>query len=182
MALGTFAPGPYTATYDASGAVSGTPGQSATPAARSLGLVDNVHRVSRTASAEDVRGTNLYGDTVVDSIYRGGNMFLLFTMKEWPAYVRDILWPFSSTFGAIGTTGRLMSDLAGKIVLTPQAGTPAYTNDGKIYTFGKAIISPEHNVELIHGPVQKDIALVFRCYPYDNGSGTIVWFTESAVE
>ncbi|GAA4441998.1 hypothetical protein [Bremerella cremea] len=184
MSLGTFAPGPYTATYDASGAVSGTPGQAADPAARDIGLVEGAHRLSRVMEGEDIAGTNLFGQTVVDSIYRGGNCFLLLTMKEWKPYVRDILWPFGSSFGDVGPIGRLLTDLAGKIVLTPVAGTPAYQNDGKVLTFGKAILSPQHNTEIFYGPAQRDVALVFRCFPYYNSDETpkLVWFEESDVE
>lgn len=183
MALGTFATGPYTATYDATGAASGTPGQTAEPGARDIGIVQNSHRFTRTAAGEDVANTNLFGDTVIDSIYRGGQCFLTATIKEWKPYVRDILWPYAVEFGDVGTIGKLLSDMAGKIVLTPLAGTPAYANDGKIITYGKAILSPQHNTEIMYGPVQRDVALVFRCFPYYTSGETpkLVWFEETNV-
>jgi len=184
MTLGTFASGPYLATYDASAAVVGTPGQAANPAARDLGLVENVHRVQRSIQAEDIRGTNLYGEMVIDSIYQGGNCFVLFTIREWKSYVRDILWPLGSQFGDVGTIGRMLSEMAGKLVLTPLEGTPAAANDGHVITFGKAILAPEHNVEIQYGPVPRDVALVFRCYPYEvtdpvTSEKKLVWFEEA---
>lgn len=182
------ATGPYLATYNASGAVAGTPGQNADPAARSLGMVDNVHRFTRAAAAEDVGNTNLYGSTVIDGIYRGGQMFVMLTIKEWPAYIRDILWPFATNFGDVGQVGRMLSSMAGAIVLTPVEGTPAYVKDPIIRTFGKAIISPEHNVDIPLGPTARDVPLVFRCFPYNvttgEGESAVtrqVWFTEAPV-
>ncbi|MFI4874760.1 MAG: hypothetical protein ACIALR_05465 [Blastopirellula sp. JB062] len=173
--LAPFVAGPYAATYDASGAVEGTPGQSA--GARNFGIVD-MFRISRTVEGEDIAGTNLYGKSVIDSIYSGGNMFLTVTLKSWPTHIKDVLWPFGTNFGDIGTIGRAMSDLAGAIVLTPTTGTPAAANDAKIRTFGKAIISPQHNLELINGPINRETPIVFRLYPYLN-STVPVWFVES---
>jgi len=184
MSLGNFASGPYTATYDASGAAVGTPGQSANPAARDIGLVENVHRVTRTMEASDINGTNLYGHTVIDAIYQGGNCFLLMTVKEWTDQLRDILWPFASSMGQVGQVGRLLTDLAGSLTLTPMAGTPAATHDGQVLNFGKAILSPGHNVEIEYGPVPRDVALVFRCFPFEvtdpvTEETSVVWFEET---
>lgn len=184
MAMPVFATGPYRATYDASGAAVGTPGQEADPAARDIGIVQNVFRFSRTAKGEPISNTNLYGQTTIDSIYQGADCFVLFTIKEWKPYIRDILWPFAPAFNQMGEVGRMFTPLAGKLVLTPVAGTPAYVNDGKIITFGKAILAPEHNTDIPMGPTEKTVNLVFQCFPYEvtvSEDTVEVWFEEANV-
>lgn len=180
MAVATFATGPYTATYDADNAATGTPGKG--DGAQAFGLVENVYRLSLTRKGEPIRGTNLYGQTTVDSIFQGGDCFILVTVKEWKSYIRDIINPFATEFGDVGLVGRMYTDIAGEIVLTPTAGSPAASNDNKVYTFGKAILAPEFNMDIPFGPTEKAFPLVFQCFPYLNTDETpkLVWFEESA--
>lgn len=173
MGLGTFAPGPYTATYNSDAAATGTPGKG--DGAWSIGIVENVQEIGRVISGEDVTNTNLYGQSVIGSIYTGGNAFVILTVKEWKARIQEMLWPISTDFGAMGAIGQMLEDRAGKITLTPVAGSAAYTADPYYYEIGKAIVSPSHNTNLRLGPTARDIPLVFRCFPY-NDSGTIRWF------
>lgn len=176
MPIGTFSPGPYTATW------AGASGQPGGAGALDVGLVEGVDRFQRTAEAQDIR-VDAYGETVVDGVYRGGQMFVLMTFKEWTDTVKALLWPFGGTqvspdFGAVGPVGSLMTNLAGILVLTAVTGTPAATNGPATINFGSAIISPGHNSEVILGSEERNVPVVFRCYPYDN-SGTLVWFTET---
>lgn len=173
MPLGTFAPGYYTATYDPPSAA----GSSST-GATDLGLVDGVRRLRMRSSAQMVKADR-YGDSEIDGIYRGANLSLMMTFKEWTSIIREVLWPYTATagdMGQVGISGRLLTDLAGQLVLTALTGTPAATAGPATITFPKAILAPENDVEIIFGNEKRDIPVVFKIFPSDV-SGTIRWFS-----
>jgi len=162
MAFGTFAPGYYAMTYD------GT----------DCGLVEGVRRLRRRAKGQPIVADK-FGDTTLDGIYRGGDVFLQVTFKEWIAKVREIIWPYDSDFGDIGQCGRLWSDLAKAIVLTAQSGSPAATAGPATITFNLALAAEENDIEIVLGNEQRDIPVLFRCLPYTISSGREAWFTVS---
>lgn len=178
MALGTFGVGPYTSTFNTSGA-SGSPAGK-TAGSRSLGLVENVITLSRSVEGEDIVA-DVYGKTVIDGIYQGGQTFVSMIFKEWTIQVQDALWPFggdSGDFGRVGTAGLLMTDLAGILTLTAVAGTPAASSGvgPSPIVFHAAIISPGHNFDVPFGSTQRHVPIVFRCYPTIQ-STILRWFT-----
>ena len=175
MPLGTFAPGPYTMTYTPP---TGTPGAGV---AQNPGLVDGVRILSQSISEIPVFA-DAYGQSQIDGIYAGGGALVRMTFKEWKAAVWNIIWPFHATSGALGNmgqVGRMMSDLAGQIVLTPVAGTPAASagpQTGAIITIPLAIVSPLNDRDIIMGCAERNVPIVFRCFPYNN-AGTIQWYS-----
>ena len=152
MAVGEFAPGHYAATWNGN----------------DVGLTNGPKILRRRYSAIEV-DTDKYG-AGVDGIYKTGPVFLALTVKEWTAAVRGILWPFGADFGIVGANGRLLSDLAQALVLTAQTGTPAATKGPATITFSKAIIAPESDWEIPLGNVERDVPILFRCFPYLDGS------------
>ncbi len=176
MPFASFAAGPYTATYSADDAPGSPAGKG--QGARSLGLVEGVRRWQRILEARPVH-SGAFGSTVIDGVYRGGQCFCLMTFKEWTDAVKDALWPLGDSFGEVGPIGRLLTDLAGQLVLTALPDTPAAQNGPATLTFGKTILSPGHNSEVVLGAEQRDVPIVFRCFPYVSGSGKVVWFEET---
>lgn len=160
MALGTFAPGYYTCTYDGN----------------DLGLVEGVRRLRRRHRAQPI-AADKYGDSMIDGVYRGGDCFLQMTFKEWTSAVRSALWPFDADFGDMGQCGRLLSDLAKSLVLTVEANSPAATAGPSTVTASKVILAPENDVEIIFGNEQRDVPVLLQLLPYDYSGGRIVWFT-----
>jgi hypothetical protein len=157
------------------------PGGGAGPYA--TGLVEGVRRLSRRPQARLFQA-DAYGDTDIDGVFRGGNASLSIVLKEWTANIRAMLWPFggnnsTADFGAIGVAnapgiGKLLTDMAGQIILTAATGTPAAGTLGPAtITFAKAIMSPDTDIEILMGAEPRDIPVVFKLFPYLDGSSIV---------
>ena len=129
-----------------------------------IGTFEGSLRENRTMHAQDVRASR-FADTVLDGVYRGGNVFQIVVIKEWTEIVRDAIWPFDEELGNTGIHGRMLTDIAGIIVLTAIPGTTAAVNGPATRTYPLAILSPEHNTEITFGNEERNIPVVFRCYP-----------------
>ncbi len=170
-----FAWGPYTATYD----------NNAGGGAVDMGLVEGARRVQQTAEGTDIR-SDQFGETVIDGIYQGGNMFALTTFKLWKNLIhaadgtQDYLWPFAA-MGASGVHGRSYVEIAGSLVFTAIAGTPAFEYGPKIRTCALACYSPKHTSEHILGSAERDILIVFRLYPtaVSVSLSTVTWYVDT---
>lgn len=166
MALGTFTPGEYVMTYDSS--------------AIGMCMADGKSLQFRDHQKK-INNTDRYGDTRIDGIYRGKDVFLRLIVKEWTAGVKKMLWPWSVPAapvfdGKLGLIGQLASDCAKVLVLTPVANTPAATNGPASLTANKAILAPENDVSILFGPDERDIPLLLDLLPYDD-TGVIRMFT-----
>lgn len=161
MALGTFTPGHYAMTHNGN----------------ACGLVTSGGQSLRfRPSIKKINNTSLYGDTLIDGIYRGmSGVQLLVTFKEWTAAIRALLWPWSTNLGEQGLIGQLSSELAKPIVLTAQALSPAAVNGPATLTAALALLAPENDVSILFGPDERDVPVLFDCYLYDD-SGTKRFF------
>ena len=92
MAIDTFIAGPYTATFNSA----------------DVGITEEGYRISQEASYQEISPSDAYGDTVLDLIYRGGNVFCRYDSKAYKAGSIAAAWPFAS-LGALGTVGTLMA-------------------------------------------------------------------------
>lgn len=176
MPLGSFAPGYYSMTY---APPSGVAGYTGTPLA--TGLVEGPRHLRRTPEGQMIQA-DAYGKSDIDGVYQGGNMVLSMTLKEWTVANRAILWPFGGTAGspdpgAMGLVGQLFSALAGQIVLTAVANTPAAGLTFATITLPLCLINPGTDIDLLLGNEPRDIPVVFKVFPYDSGGGVIKWFT-----
>ena len=93
-----------------------------------IGATNRGFTLISTMAADVVEG-DLWGGSVVDIIYRGGNMILEWDAIAFRAGSVVPFWPWGQ-LGTMGTIGRLGSVVGGSIVLvaapnTPAAGTPA---------------------------------------------------------
>lgn len=161
MAFANFSPGSYTVSYGGN----------------DLGLVQRPSILRRTPHGQPIT-VDLYGDAVVDGIYRGGRCFVVCQFAEWSANLRSAIWPFSATHGADGLSGRLWSDIAAALVLTPVANTPAATLGNNTFTASKSIVASQNNVDYVLGNVERNIPVMFECLLYDS-SGVKVHFVLS---
>lgn len=171
-----FGVGDYTARYDTSGS-SGTP---PTGGSEVIGLVEGVKQFSRTSEGKDVRAS-LYGETVIDGIYRGGQQFVTMILKEWTNLEKGILWPWGgsggasgvSDFGVVGPVGAMMSDWAGVLTLTAVPNTPAAGTDRNVITIHSAIIAAGHGFDIDLSADESNVPVVFRCFPVITGSPNV---------
>jgi hypothetical protein len=164
MSLATLSVGPYTMTYTPSSIAKQTTGSVI------CGLVEGP-RVLRQGYTAKMLQSDYYGPgTDIEGIFQGGNCHLSMTLKEWTSVEQAMLWPFATNMGDIGQVGRLLTDLAGSLVLTPVANTPAAVNGPQLFTASKAILAPGNDWNLIMGNDVRDIPIVFQLLPYWTGS------------
>ncbi len=149
MSFGTWAAGPYTATWDTN----------------DLGDVEGGWIYQRQASGVIIRADR-YGETPIDGIYRGGQFLLITIIKEWTAATRSMLWPFSPTDeGLVGATGRSFVDMSKQLVLTAVTGSLAATNGPATRTIPRAIFAPEFNQSVLMGNDQRDVPIALQIFP-----------------
>ena len=174
-----FISGPYAVTY---GGVA-------------LGVLQDGFGVEVTFEGEDIVGDN-FGDTVQDTIYRGGNCFVDMVLQEADkgdnlsdagTYgAQKSFWPWHTGPASngenfeLGQIGRLAKALSAALVCTPYAGTSAASiTDRDVYTFGAAIIAPGFNIRQLFAARLRQIPLRFRCYPSGSHAHTQEFFTVS---
>ena len=136
-----------------------------------IGLTEGVIRHEHTPTGIPIRGGTLYGNSVLDEIYAGTEHFLSIIIKEWFDTTFDLINPFDTTSGATsqlgntGVIGRSKWDLAGQIILTAVAGSPAATVGPVTRTYPKAILASDATVLTTFGVAERNIPLTFRILP-----------------
>lgn len=171
----------------ASNVVSGS--YTATWQAAALGMTEDGFTITWSFETEDVT-TDSYGDTVIDSVYRGGNCFVEFTLKEWlAAGVEHLITPWDQTnFGGVGTVGRMAvngngtTEITEPLVLTDVDGTPAANASNittPVWTFHETILDNAHEVTFALNNRHRVIPIRLRCYPTSQSS-VVRWWTCSA--
>lgn len=146
--------GPYRGTYDSN----------------DVGQIEGIWDLSDIHHAEAVR-SQLFGDAIIDWIYRQRDSFVLAVFKEWDANKRAMFNPYGSTLGQTDVSGRLASDLAKTLVLTAVAGTPAAAANGPATrTYALALLAAEHVVQTPLGPVNRDVPILFGIIPAVNST------------
>jgi hypothetical protein len=139
-----------------------------TLAATTLGIMkadDGVPTLEPNIKAQPIAGTDAYGDTTIDAVWRGADWYCSMICMEYRAGVLTALWPFSATMGRLGVIGRLFYDMSSALVLTAVAGTPAATSPASL-TASKAIIAPGFSNRLTFGPLVRTVPLRFLLLPY----------------
>lgn len=166
MALATVIAGRYTGTLTPP---SGT--------ALSLGVLkDPGYRISFTPAQELINNTDAFGDQVIETIWRGfSQVGVDFTSIEYLSGVLRGANP-GATLATTGSTsfqpglvGRRGTDLAGILILSAVASTPAASSPASA-TFTTVIIREGFNVEWLLGAQGRSTPIGFRVLPYANGS------------
>ena len=166
MALETMVTGPYTGSY--AGVLN------------VLGTSREGYRINHELRQQNIDATDHYGDSLIDYVYRGGNVTISFSMLSYTkALTAGILWPFGAniyTLSAAATpVGRLASDLAGELILTVVPNTPADTlNAPNTITANKSILAPGFNFELLYDSRLREVPVRLALLPYTSG-GAVVW-------
>ncbi len=137
-----------------------------------VGLTEGPLQHEVTYSAEPVRAS-IGGDTVLDEVYTGVNMFCTIIFKEWSAATKAAFNPFSGTEGATGVIGRSKWDMASILLLTAVAGTPAATVGPATRTYAKAIVATDASVlqEFVAG--ERNVPVTFRILPEATDDSTV---------
>lgn len=157
MALATFIAGPYTATY----------------ASADAGDVEDGFDLQLGWSYEELT-VDRFGDSVIDSIFRGGNCFLHYVGME-ATDAQKALNPFGSVLAEIANVGVLMDggNLAAATVLTKVTGSSA---SPATLTASKAYISGNEQYRMKHAARLRRVPVSLRLNPFLNSSA-VVFFT-----
>lgn len=161
MALETIIAGRYAGTYNSV----------------DVGITENGYELQQDSDAQPVSPTDAYGDSVIDLVYRGGNVFLQFESKAYKAGSITPFWPWGA-LGAMGVIGRLASAVAAAMVLTATTGTPAVASPATL-TGTLSILAENSPARLLYSSAVRLVPVRLRLLPYDAGSGVIKWFVQT---
>lgn len=148
-----------------------------------LGVTDDPgYKWSFTPEVELVKDTDAYGAQAIEGIWLAfSDVSVDFVSKEYKAAPVNAITPFATfaptgaqTF-APGLVGRRATDLAGSLIFTATASTPAAATPATM-TFTYAFLHEGHRPEIIFGPRHRKVPIRFRIYPYNN-SGAAAYAT-----
>jgi len=164
--LSTFVAGPYVGAWGGS----------------SVGITRNGFRIRQESRAQAIDETDVYGLSTIDLVYRGGNVHIIWTGKEYGFGGGDsgsmlAFWPWVGV-GGLGQMvdvnfpmGRMGSTMSQPLVLTVVAGSRAADNAAPTsLTAGKTILSPNNNLELIFNSELREVPVELQCLPYEPGN------------
>lgn len=188
--------GPFRASMR--GYASGTAGSN--PAVATLGVIGTRGvRQIRRFEGEDFGG-DLLGNSVIDSVYLGGQMFLEFELEEANKQnVLALINPFTAgalgnptydNSGRVGVPGTLATAKSFELVLSPlyvvsgSLHTTAGSQVTPVRTYGLCCLAAGFDMENLLASKRRTIPIRLRCFPYLNSDATpdeYVWFTSSAI-
>lgn len=164
MSLDAFIAGRYPITYSGVG----------------VGITDRGTELQQESAWQVINTSDAYGDSIIDGVYRGGNLHLQFTCKAYKAGSITPFWPWG-TLGVMQSpgspVGRLASNVASPTVLSVLAGTPAAVA-GAINTLTAplSILSPNSPASLLFTSELRQVPIRLLALPSDN-VGTTTWFS-----
>lgn len=149
--------------------------------AQNLGLVRKGFEIRSRISKNIVTDSQIYGDTVLDAVYNGQNMFIGFTMMEFTKAILVGLFncysygassvPSASmskaNMGQLGVVGLMDvgSLLVKSLVLTAVAGSTAATSPATV-TANQSILAEDSDINYMLSLENRELPLVLRLYPY----------------
>jgi hypothetical protein len=172
LAVGSFISGRYSGSYTPPGGGAGD-----------LGLMQRGYEIQITFAKQLINDTDGYAECVVDGVYRGGNCFLQGTSREYKSGVLAAALPYgtlaatgANSFGP-GVIGRLDSAVAGSLVLSATAATPAAASPATL-TGAFTILAPNFDVRMFMGPEARMVPMRFQFMLYiDAGNANLpTWF------
>ena len=160
-------PDAFSSSYDPPGA----------PAAADVGIMERGYRMSLSYFKERIRQTDQFARSTIDGVYQGLDTTIDGIATEWKSGTLQALAAYTpitatgSTSLLLSTIGRLDSDVAGSLVLTSTAGTPAAAAPATL-TAALTIIS-EKTLEWILSSEHRKIPFQWQILPHDAGGGVI---------
>jgi hypothetical protein len=157
----------------------------ATYNANDVGITRDGYTLTLDTEAEDIGETDAWGQSVVDSVFRGGNCFIQFTSVAYKTGSLQAFWPFGGPLAGPGVLGvlfdanqatplaiaQLASNIAKALVLTSTPGTPAAATPATL-TATFSLLSRNNNGRLIFNSKLRDVPVRLRCYPFTSGGIT----------
>ena len=164
MALDTFIAGRYTGTYNSV----------------DVGITDDGYELQQNSYADTIDSSDAYGDSLLDWVYRGGDVSITFMSKAYKAGAITPFWPWGAMgvmLTAAAPLGRLASDVAKAFVLTSTAATPAVAAPATL-TASLAILAPNSPAKLLYNSKLRQVPISLQLLP-SLSAGTVTWFTQT---
>jgi hypothetical protein len=141
-------------------------------AATDLGIMEQGYDVSWRLAGEPIAESDAYGLMFIDMVYRGlSDVFIGCDALEYKAGPLLAVSPFNamtptgSSVLAPGVVGRLMSNMAGVLILTATAATPAASSPATL-TATYSHLAENFDVSLLKNSKLKKVPIRFRVLPY----------------
>lgn len=173
MVLGELLAGAYAATYTV---------PSGSPAA--VGITRDGYRPTLAILEEDVRQSDQFGRTLIETFYQGARCGLSCTFLEWNVPVLNMLFPYGSLLNTgagkfiVSNTanpiGRRGSDVAGSLILTATANTPAAAKPATV-TYGKIKPVNDRDMEWSYNSTHRVMSAAFESILYLSSSDYILY-------
>lgn len=147
-----------------------------------VGVTDEGYSLQQDSAASLINNTDAYGDSVIDWIYRGGNVFLQFNSLAAKAGSYSPFWPWGTLgvmFAAASPLGRLASAVAQSMVLSSVASTPAASGAfaPNTLTGSLSILAPNNPASLLFNSKLRTVPVRLQLLP--SGSTTVSWFASA---
>jgi hypothetical protein len=171
LPLGTFVAGRYSSTY----------------LGIAVGITRTGYEITHETKGEDIAETDQYGLSVIDNVWRGGDVTCDWVSVEYRAGSLASFWPYGSVAGGAGIlgqlynpnlagggvpVGQLASNLAAVFALAVTAGTPAVNNPNTLAAT-LAILRPGYPAKLLFNSKLREVPISLRFYPYNAGANVI---------
>jgi hypothetical protein len=145
----------------------------------SVGVTRQGFELQQQVRQEVIAETDAYGESTIDFIYRGGDVFCQFISRSYAAGSTGPFWPWGGgTLGVMSTAAvpiaTLASAVAQPLVLTVVANTPAVAAPNTL-TGALSILAPNFNGNLIFDSRLRDVPVRHQFLP-TAASGTVKWF------
>lgn len=159
MPLAAAVAGPYTCSHNG-----------ASPGITRDGFRLNIERFKTPIQSD------YYGESVIDSVLRGGNVSMTWEGIEYTAALAVLT---NHQFAAQVLAGKLdvASSLVETTTLTAIAGTQAATNPYTLSTTHSVLM--EGQTELLFAAQLRTVPISLRLYPYES-SNVVIWFVTAA--
>lgn len=152
---------------------------SATYASLDVGFYrdENGFELEQSSAAEMVDNTDIFGGSLIDFVYRGGNVKVRFTGMVYTAGALTPFWPWG-LMGVMATpadpVGRMASNIAAALVMT----TFAALSIPNTLTASKAILSPNTPLKLLYTTKVRKVPVELVALPTES-AGTVLWWSET---
>lgn len=154
---------------------------------RTIGISEDGWRLNQTNAGDPIRGDNL-GDSLIDYVYRGGDVTIEAVLQEWDvalngldtdgaptnAETGSIFWPWYY-LGQTGQIGRLAGIVAAPLIGIPAPYTTAANTDYSVLIIDYAVLAPGYNYTQLFASRLRNVPVRLQALPWfdgdDNPSG-----------
>ena len=140
-----------------------------------VGITSQGYTLDVESRWENIDESDAYGQSLIDGVWRGGNVSMQFESKAYKAGSITPFWPWGA-LGVLYTSAapiaRLASNVASAMVLSATANTPAAAAPASL-TGSLAILAPNSPAQLQYNSKLRHVPVRLALLPSDStGTGT----------